>query len=152
MQEVSSVNAVELEAQGKVVKVEAGYVWVSTQRQTGCSGCQSEKGCGTSSLAKLFAPESKTPLKLVNTLNAQVGQQVLLSLNEADLIKHSFMAYGLPLLGLFCGAGFFQWAWQDHLQGDLPAILGGFLGLFGGWVLTRTLYRPVQPTLKSIIS
>lgn len=152
MQESAVIKDADLEAVGRVVKVEEGFVWVTTQRETGCTGCQSQKGCGTSTLAKLFAPESKTPLKLLNSLNAQVGQQVLLSLNGADLIKHSLMAYGLPLLGLFVGAAAFQAALQGIFSSELPAIMGGFLGLLGGWVLTRTLYRPVQPILKSIIS
>lgn len=152
MQEQVLIKESELEAVGKVVKVENGFAWVSTQRQTGCSGCQSEKGCGTSTLAKLFALESKTPLKLHNSLNVQVGQQVLLSLDGADLIKHSLMAYGLPLLGLFVGAAALQWALQGVFNSEFPSVVGGFLGLLGGWLLTRTLYKPVQPTLKSIIS
>ncbi|BBP43470.1 SoxR reducing system RseC family protein [Thiosulfativibrio zosterae] len=152
MQPQELTNADELEAIGKVVMADESFIWVKTQRQSGCSGCQSEKGCGTSTLAKLFAPESSSPLKILNTLNAKEGQQVMLSLNEADLIKHSFMAYGLPLLGLFVGAFALQLVLKDAVSSDWPAILGGFLGLFAGWGVTRWIYKPVQPTLKSIIS
>lgn len=152
MQSQELTNAAELEAIGKVVKADESFIWVKTQRQSGCSGCQSEKGCGTSTLAKLFAPESSSPLKIVNTLNVKEGQQVLLSLNESDLIKHSFMAYGLPLLGLFVGAFILQLVLKDAVSSDWPAILGGFLGLFAGWGVTHWIYKPVQPTLKSIIS
>ncbi len=141
----------ELESIGRVVSVEKGFAYVVTQHQSGCSGCQSAKGCGTATLAKLFAPESRTPLKIVDLIGVKVDDQVLLSLNESHLIKHSFMAYGLPLLGMFVLAGLFQALFQAVFQSELPVILGAGLGLFLGWYLTKRFYQPVQPELKSVI-
>jgi len=142
----------ELESTGRVVSVEAGFAYVMTQSQSGCSGCQSEKGCGTATLAKLFAPKAKAPLKVIDLVEAKVNDEVLLTLDESDLIKHSFMAYGLPLLGLFVLAGLFQALFYPIFKNDFPAILGGFLGLGLGWVLTKKIYKPVRPILKKIIA
>lgn len=139
-----------LYAKAKVVEVEGGYAYVLTQRETGCSGCRSQKGCGTATLAQLFAPESKTPIKIENTLHALPDDEVILSLNQSDLIKHSFMAYGLPLLGLFAISALFHWMFAST-NSELPMILGGFFGLGLGWWITRNYYQPEQPKMDSII-
>ena len=54
---------------GTVAKVEGDYVYVLTQRSTGCSGCSSESGCGTSALSKLFSRENNTPIKVNRTVD-----------------------------------------------------------------------------------
>ncbi len=142
----------ELESVGRVVAVELGFAYVVTQSQTGCSGCESKKVCGTATLAQLFAPKSKAPLKVVDSLGVKVDDKVLLTLDESHLIKYSFMAYGLPLLGLFVVAGVFQAVFYPVFQNDAPAILGGFLGLGLGWILTRKFYQPIYPALKEIMT
>lgn len=141
----------ELVSLGRVVKTEPGFAYVLTQRDSGCSGCQSEKGCGTSTLAKLFAPESKAPLKIQDEIGVKTGDQVVLTLDESHLIKHSFMAYGLPLLGMFVFAGLFQVLLFPGIQNDLPAVLGAIIGLAGGWWFTQRVYKPVQPSLKEVV-
>lgn len=153
--ETESVSEVaELLAQGRVVKVKKGMAYVSTQRETGCSGCQTQKGCGTSVLAQLFSPKSTTPIQVINVLGAKVGDDVILSMDESHLIKHSLMGYGVPLLGLFVGAILFQVVLDTLFQipaEDGSAMLGGLIGLFLGWGVTKKYYRPQLPVLKKII-
>ncbi|MDG4813084.1 SoxR reducing system RseC family protein [Hydrogenovibrio sp. 3SP14C1] len=144
----------ELLAQGRVEKVEKGMAYVSTKRETGCSGCQTQKGCGTSVLAQLFSPKSTTPIQVVNDLGAKEGDEVILSMDESHLIKHSLMGYGVPLLGLFIGAILFQVALTSLFQmpsKDGGALLGGLIGLFLGWRVTKKYYRPQLPVLKKIM-
>jgi sigma-E factor negative regulatory protein RseC len=84
-----------------------------------------------------------------------VGDTVVLTLDESRLLKHSFMAYGLPLLGLF----FLAWASSQIVQTlggsagmmDVASIVGGFFGLLVGWGVTRWFYQPVMPTLQSVL-
>ena len=141
---------------GTIVREEPGYVWVQTQRQTGCSGCSSESGCGTSALAKLFTRGEAKPLKVEKTESCKVGDQVELHLDESRLLKHSFMAYGMPLIGLFSVAiGLSQIV--EKLYGasgsvvELSAILGGMIGLLLGWKFTQKFYQPVLPTIGSVL-
>jgi len=138
----------KLQAIGRVIKANEDWVEVLTQTETGCSGCSASSGCGTASLSKLFSPENKAPLRLANTLNVQEGDRVLLSMDESDLIKHSFMAYGLPLLGLFLIAALGSVLFSKN---DIGSIAGGFIGLGLGWWLTRTFYHPAQPQLEQIM-
>lgn len=141
----------KLIAKGRVVSANAQWIEVLTQKDGGCSGCSSSSGCGTGTLSKLFSPESSTPLRIANTLNAKEGDEVILSMVESDLIKHSFMAYGLPLLGLFMMAALGQGLFFKDTQSDLPSIFGGFIGLGLGWWVTRKIYHPTQPKLEQIM-
>ncbi len=143
-------------SQGVVVDQQGDFVWVKTQRQSACGGCQSESGCGTSALAKLFSNTGSAPIKVENTLQAKVDDQVLLKLDESRLVLHAFMAYGLPLLGLFILAILLKWAGLTLLsieteQAELLSIVGGIAGLFLGWAFTRRFYKPTMPTLEKII-
>lgn len=150
----STSDVGELLAQGRVEKVEDGMAYVSTQRETGCSGCQTQKSCGTSVLAQLFSPKSTAPIQVINTLEAKEGDEVILSMDESQLIKHSLMGYGLPLLGLFIGAILFKAVIASFFQMPLEdgvAIVGGVVGLLLGWGITKKYYRPQLPVLKQIV-
>jgi len=143
-------------SQGQVVGVEGGFVLVKTQRQSACGGCQSESGCGTSALAKLFSNTGSAPIKVSNTLQAALGDQVILKLDESRLVLHAFMAYGLPLIGLFVGAIFFKSAGLSVLDltdssAELTSILGGFIGLVSGWFFTKRFYKPTMPVLEKVL-
>ena len=137
----------KLVAMGTVVDAKEGKVWVVTERNTGCSGCSAESGCGTSALAKLFSPNNKAPLMLDNDLGVGVGDRVLLSIVESDLFKHSMMAYGLPLFSMIVLA----WIGLAATQEDVFSILGGVVGLGLGWWFAKRYYRPHLPKLEKII-
>lgn len=143
-----------LTARGWVESVSGDVAYVSTERQTGCSGCASQEGCGTASLAKLFAPRNRSPIAVMNALDAAPGDAVLLSMEESHLIKHSFMAYGVPLLGLFIGAGLLQFITQllamEEARESLTMV-GGLLGVVIGWWATKTYYRPKPPVMEKIL-
>ncbi|WP_321322988.1 SoxR reducing system RseC family protein [Thiomicrorhabdus sp.] len=144
-----------LREQGVVVAIEGQEVLVETQRTTGCSGCASASGCGTSALSKLFSGTSKKPIRVKKSLSCQVGDSVELVLDESRLLQHSFMAYGLPLIGLFVFSITFS-SLAVHVlqlpgQADLAAILGGAFGLYCGWWITRKIYKPVMPELSKVL-
>ncbi len=142
-----------LRESGIVSSVEGEFAYVDAQRQSGCSGCSSASGCGTSALATLFSNTSQNAIKVRNTLNVQVGDQVTLTLDESRLIKHSFMAYGVPLIGLFLFAVMFSqlsvfFLDASESSADIAAIMGGFLGVASGWWLTHKIYQPVLPEMS----
>lgn len=142
-----------LRESGVVSSIEGDFAYVEAQRQSGCSGCASSSGCGTSALATLFTSTSQSAIKVRNTHNVQVGDQVLLTLDESRLIKHSFMAYGVPLIGLFLFAVLFsmlsvRFLGASESAADIAAIIGGFLGVASGWWLTHKIYQPVLPEMS----
>ncbi len=142
-----------LRESGIISSIEGEFAYVDAQRQSGCSGCASSSGCGTSALATLFTNASQSSIKVRNRLNVQVGDHVILTLDESRLIKHSFMAYGVPLIGLFLFAVLFSVLSIRVLDvsetvADIAAIIGGFLGVALGWWLTHTIYEPVLPEIS----
>ena len=142
-----------LRESGIVSSIEGDFAYVDIQRQSGCSGCASSSGCGTSALATLFTKTSQSAIKVRNRLNVQVGDHVILTLDESRLIKHSFMAYGVPLIGLFLFSVLFSTLSVRVLDfseaaADIAAIMGGFLGAASGWWLTHSVYQPVLPEIS----
>lgn len=133
--------------EAEVIHSEGQMIEVSPINQSGCSNCSAKEGCGTSALAKLFGYRSRKPLKLENTLGAKAGQKVLLSIKQSQLVQHSVMAYGLPLITLMMAA----WLVLTLTHSDLLSTVGGFLGLMLGWWLTHKIYRPVLPNLEKIL-
>lgn len=138
---------------GIISSIEGDFAYVDAQSQSGCNGCASSSGCGTSAIATLFTTASKRAIKVRNRLNAQVGDQVILTLDKSRLIKHSFMAYGVPLIGLFLFAILLSSLSVRLLEvgetaADIAAIIGGFLGVALGWWLTHTIYQPVLPEMS----
>lgn len=144
-----------LREQGVVVAIEGNEVLVETQRSKGCSGCKTS-ACGTSALATLFTNSAK-PIRVTKTLDCQVGDKVELVLDESRLLKHSFMAYGLPLIGLFIGSiGLSQllliFVKLSPGLVDLVAVFGAAIGLVLGLLLTKRYYQPALPVIDKVFS
>lgn len=93
-----------LEEQAIVVEVSSsGDVWVETCRQSACQSCSSKSSCGHSLLSKISRGDSlRLQVKTDKTL--QIGDQVILGLEEAAFIRGSALVYLLPLLALIIGA------------------------------------------------
>lgn len=141
-------------AQGVVLKAEPPYLWVLTQRQGGgCSGCHAQSSCGTSTLAKLFTKDHTVPLKVQDRCQAQKGDVVELELKESELIQHSLMAYGVPLLGLFIGALTAQGVQHAllHVAGEWMSIAGAILGMGLGWLGVKRFYHPALPIATRVV-
>lgn len=143
----ASVNDGIIYTQGKVIGMDGNVLYIEAQTQNGCAGCSAQNGCGTSALSKLFAPRNRKPLQLENTVGAQLNDSVELSTKESHLVKHSIMAYGIPLIMLMTGA----WLLLTVTQNDLLSALGGFLGLGVGWWWTQKVYQPVLPKLERVL-
>lgn len=131
---------------GLVLSVEGDYILVQAESASGCAGCGSKGGCGTASLSILFAPSVARALQVENSLNAKVGDNVLLSMVESELLKHSMMAYGFPLILLMFGA----WLGLIFFDSDILSAVLGFGFLLSGWLFTKLVYKPILPKLEKI--
>jgi len=149
---VSQSQSSLLRQAGEVVEVSDQFVWVKPLSQSGCSGCQ-QGSCGNKALAQILQPK-QTPLKL-NTpdFEVSVGQSVTIVMEESQLVKHSAMAYGLPLLLMFVLALLTQavasslgsWS-EQQIEGVM--IISALFGLGLGMKITRWRYQPALPTLE----
>ncbi|MEW7975888.1 MAG: SoxR reducing system RseC family protein [Candidatus Sedimenticola endophacoides] len=125
-----------LEETGTVVEANEDSVVVETQSRSACSQCSSGI-CGTSAIAKLFEFKANR-VTLPNSLGARIGQQVVVGIQDALLVRASLLAYLLPLLIMFALVLFAKSAGASDGQLAVLAPAGLLLGL---WMVRRLSAR-----------
>lgn len=131
-----------------VMRVEADTAWVATKSRSACGHCSSGSDCGTAMVAKLFG-EKENLLRLDNSLDAQVGEQVVIGVSDALLLKASALAYLLPLIALIAAVALGQWSGLGEELSSLLGFIGLGLGLWSTNYITggargRKAYCPVM--------
>ena len=101
---------------------------IEVVRKTACGLCGQTSGCGNAFWGKLFAHKSSS-FKAQNTINAQVGQTVVVGIDETAVMKSALILYLLPLVTMFAGALLAV----QIVNADASAILGALLGLLLGF-------------------
>lgn len=133
-----------IEESAIVVKTDAEYAWVQTQRKSACGQCSVNKGCGTSVFAKVLGQRFSN-LRVINRINASQGDQVIIGVPESVLVKSAFMTYIQPLLlmMIFILAG--QWLQQHDIImfGTGTGIAAGLAGFITGLLLLRRFNRRI---------
>ncbi len=86
-----------IEERAKVVSVEAGFAWVETQRTSTCGSCSANKGCGTGVVAKVVG-QRLSRVRAINTIGANVGDEIIIGLHDQALVRGSFAVYAVPLI------------------------------------------------------
>jgi sigma-E factor negative regulatory protein RseC len=112
-----------IETRAQVVRAADGRLRMRGQAPAACGACQVRGACAGNHDALDIEPAA----------DFCAGQSVILSVREADLLRASFYAYGVPSLSLVAGA------LTGALHGDFAAIAGALLGLCVGLGLTRLL-------------
>jgi len=142
-----------IEETGQVVDVQGDFAWIESERTSTCGACNVRKGCGTAVLAKVLG-QRRVNLRVINRIDAQVGDAVVIGISESGLVRGSLAVYAAPLSGLFAGAiaGNGLGHYFSPASTDLLAIAGALAGLSAGlfWLkrfsrLTETdaSYQPV---------
>src|SRR3972149_3643680 len=98
-----------IEETGTVVDVQGDIAWVGTQRRSTCERCSVNKGCGSATLAKVLG-RRRSIVRAIRNVDAAVGDQVVLGLQDSALIRGSVAVYGAPLLAMFCFGVIGGWA------------------------------------------
>lgn len=118
-----------LESQALVVKIEQGATYVEAEAGGSCgSGHCSTSACSTAVLTRIFSQQPKA-LRVNNPIGAQVGEQVMLGLEEGAFLKSALLAYLFPLVALLLGALIGLWFAGPEAARDLYAGFGGLAGL-----------------------
>ena len=130
-----------IEETASVVQCQGDFAWVETQRKSACDSCSMNKGCGTGTISKLFG-DKRTQLKVINKVQAEVGDSVLIGIDEAALLTGSFLVYLLPILFLLSFALLGEIMAKQLLieNSELMSILFGLVGLALSmwWVRRKT--------------
>lgn len=125
-----------IEESARIVEVEGDIAWVETQRRSSCSSCSANKGCGVSVLDKVLGRRASR-IKVLNELGAQPGDQVVIGIEDAALVRGSLALYATPLAAMIAGALLGE-ALRGLLgYGDWLSVVAGIAGLGAGLFLVR---------------
>ena len=92
-----------IEERARVIAIEGGQLLLEAQTSSSCDACVVKQGCGTSVLSKWLGRKF-TRFQAPNTVNARVGDEVVVGLAEDAMLKGSLMVYLLPLLAMIGAA------------------------------------------------
>lgn len=130
-----------IEEQAVITRARGEHVTLEIERATACSLCGQKRGCGNATWGKLLGHDQHS-VEVKNTLNAKVGDLVIVGMEEKVLLNAAFLMYLLPLATLLVGALIGHWVWGD----DLSVILAALLGLAAGIWVTKRIYQPHAST------
>lgn len=109
------------------------------ERRTACGLCGQTRGCGNQVWGKLLGHQS-TAFKAENSIQASVGQSVIVAIDEQALVKAALMLYMIPLASMFLLGVVANVVWQT----ELAAMLGAVTGLLAGgcWLKGYLMAKP----------
>lgn len=120
---------------GKVIAVSDGHAWVQTIRASACNSCSARNGCGQKLLATATGGRANQ-VRVVNTANARVGEEVTLGIDESALLGASLLVYALPLLLMIVASMVGHYSSGGN---DLAAVACAGVGLALGFLASRRL-------------
>ena len=140
-----------IEEQAIVTGLDGDLAMIRMQRQSACSQCELNKGCGTGAIGRLLGHRSK-PLAIRNNFNLKVGDSVLLGLPDKAFLKASLLIYGLPLMALIGGGLLAQWAVAESELGVIIISTAGFItALFLSGIIAKKYFsRQFDPHILAI--
>lgn len=125
-----------IETRVRIVSVEGNTVWVAPNDQSVCDGCQSKKVCGMGGLGRYLNAGIK-PIQVACDGAAQAGDELVVTVPEAVLIKAGLLAYLLPsLLAVLCAG-----AVSLTGAGDSFSVLAAVMGCASGLLISRVFSR-----------
>ncbi|VAW52762.1 hypothetical protein MNBD_GAMMA07-1870 [hydrothermal vent metagenome] len=86
-----------IEETAVVISVLEQQALLETQRKSVCQSCSVKSGCGTSTLAKVVGKRS-SQFFVDNVLGVNVGDKVIVAVDENALVQGSLLIYLFPLL------------------------------------------------------
>jgi sigma-E factor negative regulatory protein RseC len=96
--------------EGVVFKISTpGTAWVRTTRSSACESCSSRHACQQGEAAG-----KEMEVEAINTVNAHVGDRIVLNIRTASLLKATFLLYVFPILAMLAGALLGQWVAQTR--------------------------------------
>ncbi|HUW25615.1 MAG TPA: SoxR reducing system RseC family protein [Gallionella sp.] len=124
-----------LETRVIVVQVDGKYAFVQSKQGSSCGQC-SGKGCGSGKLSQLFSNKPRQ-FRVDNSVNAAVGDEVIVSVAEGAVLRGIGLVYLLPLLLLFMGATLGSLLATQAEQRDIYGAIGALFGLATGFMFAK---------------
>ena len=88
-----------IEERARVIAIEGNNLLLEAEARSACNACAVRQGCGTSVLSRWIGRKF-TRFQAPNTVNASVGDEVVVGIAEDAMLKGSVLVYLLPLLAM----------------------------------------------------
>ncbi|WP_217476555.1 SoxR reducing system RseC family protein [Stutzerimonas stutzeri] len=138
-----------IEEPGRVIAVEAGAVWVETQRSSTCSGCSAKNGCGQGLMDRLGVRERRGLIRALSDLQLNVGDSVVIGVRESVLLRGALLVYLFPLIALFASSLLAL----EFGAAEPYVMLAGIGGFLLSWlaVRKRSQQTACDPALQPVV-
>jgi sigma-E factor negative regulatory protein RseC len=140
-----------LEMRAIIIQVEGDEASVQPLSTGGCGHCDSEGGCGSGKLTKLFCSNKPRHFKVNNAARAKVGDEVLVSIPDGALLRGAMKMYVFPLVLLLAGGIAGASLVGETASRDAYAVAGAVVGLLLGFALARFSPGVGQAVASSIV-
>lgn len=141
-----------LEMRAIIIQVDGDEASVQPLSTGGCGHCNSEGGCGSGSLSKLFCSPKPRHFRVSNEAHAKVGDEVQVSIPDGVLLRGAMKMYVFPLILLLAGSIAGVGMAGESAGHDVYAATGAVIGLLLGFILARLAPGSAQAVASSIIS
>jgi len=130
---------------GIISSIDDEIASIVTKNQLACGSCQLSDSCGNGLIEKYLSGKVFVS-QVKNSLNAKVGEQVVLEIPISSVTKASLISYFVPILGLFVfaligelvsTAFLFEYFWINSESNQLVTIFFAIIGLFTGFMITK---------------
>lgn len=133
-----------IEETALILHCDGEFADIETKPQGSCGGCASSGVCGVGVFSKVFG-NRKTAIRVINSINAKPGDQVIIGLQESALSRVSVIFYMVPIVSMILIAVLGQeisisYGNSSH---DLFATIGGSIGLFTGLWFVRKFSKRI---------
>jgi sigma-E factor negative regulatory protein RseC len=141
-----------LEMRAIVIQVNGEEASVQPLSTGGCGHCDSEGGCGSGTLTKLFCSNKPRQFKVSNEAGASVGDEVQVSIPDGVLLRGAMKMYVLPLILLLAGGVAGVGLAGEVSSHDAYAVAGAVIGLLLGFVLAKLSPGAGRAVATSIVN
>ena len=130
-----------IEEQAQVVEKNGDQLVLQAQTKSSCGSCAASKGCGTSVLAKVVGRKF-TRFHADNSVDAEVGDTVIVGISEQALLRGSLVMYMVPIMGMLVFALVSEQLVDMLAENrDLLIAGSGIAGLVTGSLLSRWYFQ-----------
>jgi len=135
-----------IEETATVVSCVDNQAKLEVQRQSTCSSCNAKSGCGTAVFSKTLG-KKVSQVTVENTLNLQIGDRVVVGLQESALLTGSAIIYLLPLIMLLAFAILGQWLSKQFFDNTTELMIVVFAG--AGFILAMKMVNRFSQKIKN---
>ena len=116
-----------------VTKCAGTQATLEIERRTACGLCGQKRGCGNATWGKLLGHDSHD-FTAENKVNANVGDSVIVGIDEQAVLNSAFFLYVVPLIGLLIGTFVADYLFKNQfyvIVGAVSGLIVGFLWVKG---------------------